>query len=55
MAISIYKNGPIEGLKTYVCDSSEDIKNLPTKNIVAGCIAYTVNDKKFYIVNSKGE
>lgn len=54
MAIQIYKNGPTQGLKTFICDKEEDIENLPT-NIKMGCMAYIIATGNVYIINSEGE
>ena len=54
MAIQIYKNGPTQGLKTFICDKEEDVENLP-KNIPLGCMAYVIATGKIFIINSKGE
>jgi len=54
MAIQIYKNGPTQGLKTFICDKEEDVENLPT-NIKMGCIAYIIETGDIYIINSEGE
>lgn len=49
---TLVSNGGHEdsGQKTYICDTADDIQNLP-KNIDQGCTAFVIEGSKVFMIN----
>lgn len=39
----------------YICDKIADLNSFKHKENLAGCVAYVLEDKNLYIMNSNGE
>lgn len=48
------RSGRAYGVKGYVADAPEDLKDIPT-NIPMGCSAFVISTKERYVLNSAGE
>jgi hypothetical protein len=48
------RSGRAYGVKSYVADTPEDLKDIST-NIPMGCSAYVISTKERYMLNSNGE
>ena len=41
--------------KEYVCDTPEDLKNLPSGSMAMGSTAFIISTSELYMLNSEGE
>lgn len=53
---TLVSNGGHEdrGQKSYICDTVDDIQNLPT-NVDQGCTAFIITGSKVYMLNGQKE
>ena len=55
MAFTIINQNKDTGYKEYVVEQITDLATIPNKDELFGCIAFCMEDKKFYMMNDNSE
>ncbi len=53
--VEVIKIDKETGHQEFICENADELDTIPHKETLFGCIAYCLEDKKFYIMNSNSE
>lgn len=53
--VEVIKIDKATGHQEYICETVAELDTIPFKENLFGCIAYCLENKKFYIMNSNSE